>query len=163
MLIDANVFNGFFQSEIGRAHSLHGCPMTLMSCLSTVNPVHHDSGGLIEHEWRNLVDRDWFDVWLAANLQSGIVQYHQGLKDNSVEAQIKAKGFPTGRDIVYVRLGLGIVQSQGVCEFFTEDLDFYDPTKKGGSAANRTKILQKSSGPVAKILAKNGLSVRCVP
>lgn len=163
MLIDANVFNGYFQSQIGRTHVLQGCPNTLISSLSDVNPVHHDPDGIIEHEWRNLVDRDWFDAWLAANLQSGIVQFQNGEKDNSLESKIKAKGFPTGRDIVYIRVGLSLAKNYGGCDFFTEDLDFYDPTRKGGPAATRAKILQNSSGPVAKILAKFGLNVLCVP
>lgn len=163
MIIDANVFCGFFQYQIDRPHCLLGCPNKLMLSLSTQNPVYHDLDGIIEHEWRNLVDRDWFDVWLATSLQSGIVQYQGSVKDPSIESKIKAKGFPTGRDIVYVRVGLGLVKSQGTCNFFTEDLDFYDPTKKGGTAEARKKILKKSSGPVAKILTKTGLAVLCVP
>lgn len=163
MLIDANVFNGYFQSEIGRAHVLQGCPSALISTLSTDNPVHHDPDGIIEHEWRNLVDRDWFDAWLAANLQSGIVQYQKGEKDNSIESKIRSKGFPTGRDIIYVRVGISLAKKHGACDFFTEDLDFYDPTMKGGSAASRIKLLKASAGPVAKILGKGGLSVLCVP
>lgn len=163
MLIDANVFNGYFQYQIGRPHTLQGCPNVLMQSLTTTHPVHHDDGGIIEHEWRSVVDPDWFDVWLASNLQSGLIQYQVAKKDGSVESKLKAKGFPIGRDIIYVRVGLSVVSTDGVCAFFTEDMDFYDPTMKGCSATSRKKILQKSSGPVSKILSKSGVNVTCVP
>lgn len=163
MLIDANVFNGFFQFDIGLPHTLQGCPNTLMATVTPSHPVHHDDGGVIEHEWRRVVDPDWFDAWLVSSLQSGLIQYQGPTKNVSVEKQLMNKGFPTGRDIIYVRVGLSVVASKGSCAFFTEDIDFYDPKMKGCKATTRKKILQAASGPVCKVLSKVGLVVECVP
>lgn len=163
MLIDANVFLGFYCVEMNNAHTLQGCPKTLMQSFSAQNPIYHDRNGVIEFEWGNLVDRYWFKAWLSDQLTNGIIQYIEPLKDLSVESKIKAAGFPSGRDIVYVRVGMGIVNRIGKCDFYTEDLDFYEPSKKGCTSSQRLKILSTSSGKVAKILIKNNLNVSAVP
>ena len=163
MLIDANVFKGYFQFVLGKAHDLCGCPSTLIQNASLNSPIYHDSAGIIEHEWRNLVDREWFDGWLASNLASGTIQYTDSQKNQQIEKQISNVGFPVGRDVVYIRTALSIATANGNCDFYTEDLDFYDPPKKRCSASTRTKILRNSTGAVAKILRRNDVYVRCVP
>jgi hypothetical protein len=163
VVLDANVFKGYFQVDIGRPHCLCGCPKALMAGFTSSNPVHHDDGGVIEHEWRNVVDRDWFDAWLAASLLDGIITYATPTRDVALEKKLQGEGFPSGRDIVYVRLSLAVANARGHCEFFTEDLDFYDPKSKGCQAGRRRKMLQNSSGPVAKLLAKSSINVCCVP
>lgn len=163
MLIDANVFNGFFQVEIGKQHILQGCPKTLIDSASHQNPIYHDYNGLIEHEWRNVVDQEWFDVWLAAQFSTGTIALTAAINNNSLESKLKNVGFPTGRDIVYVRTGLAIAATNGSCLFFTEDIDFYDPTKKGCDSKTRKKIIANSTGPVCKLLGKSKIDVTCVP
>jgi hypothetical protein len=163
MIIDANVFKGYFQVEMGNTHTLCGCPQALLRTTSPSTPVFHDDGGVIEHEWRGVVDRDWFDAWLATHLQLGTIQYATPRKDGQAEKELQALGFPGGRDIVYVRLGLVVAASKSLCYLYTEDMDFYDPTMKGCGAQRRIKLLRASSGPVAKALAKRGLLVKCVP
>ncbi len=163
MLIDANVFKGYFQLEIGKPHSLNGCPRALMNTVSPTNPVYHDTGGIVEHEWRSVVDQEWFDAWLSANLQSGAVEYLPPTRIISLEKKLKGLGFPAGRDIVYVRVGLSVAEINGSCFFYTEDLDFYDPKLKSRNSATRIKALSSSVGPVSKLLAGVCISVRCVP
>lgn len=145
MLVDANVFKGYFQVEIGKTHDLRGCPRSLMSSITSDSPVYHDEGGRIEHEWRSVVDPEWFDVWLAASLQSGIVQYLPLTHDVSIEKRLKSLGFPSGRDVVYVRAGMTVVSRLAHCVLYTEDLDFYNPKLKSSNAATRLKVLQASS------------------
>jgi hypothetical protein len=163
VVVDANVFHGFFQMHIGKAHCLCGCPQTLLSTAASSNPVFHDTGGIVEHEWRNVVDIDWFDAWLASSLLSGTIQYIAPKRDVSLEKQLHANGFPGGRDIVYVRVSLAVAAAYAKCDFYTEDIDFYDPKLKGCKAASRLKLLTSSGGPVAKLLAKHDIDVQCVP
>lgn len=47
--------------------------------------------------------------------------------------------------------------------FFTEDLDFYDPTKKKCPAKTRAKLLSAAAGPICKILKKKDIHVSAVP
>lgn len=162
MIVDANIFKGYFDAQMGNAHALHGCPLTVMRQATSTTPIFHDVGQIVENEWRALVDQDWFDPWLADQLQSGSIAYIEPVRDNGVEKNLASLGFPKSRDIVYVRLGLGVVQKKkSSCKFFTEDLDFYDPKKKGCSSKTRTSILSGSKGPVAKLLKKKEIHVSC--
>lgn len=163
MLVDANVFQGFFQTHIGKPHVLCGCPATLFRAVTPASPVYHDVGRIIEHEWRGVVDRDWFEAWLATSLASGLIQYLSPTRDPSLEKRLAELGFPRSRDIVYVRIGLSVVAAHLACMFYTEDLDFYDPTQKGCAANRRRAILKAMAGPVPRLLAKSGIQVSCVP
>lgn len=164
MLIDANVFKGFFQMEIGAEHPLCGCPRTLVGSASPNNPIYHDIDGIIESEWKTLVDREWFEAWLAHQLTVGSVAYIAKTTDTALERKLGQLGFPKGRDVVYIRAGLSVVNQTNACEnFYTEDMDFFDPKQKKSGGTTRKKILQKASGGVAKILRKARLVVQCVP
>lgn len=163
MLIDANVFKGYYQIEIGKSHVLCGCPKQLFETTSSDNPVYYDNSGIVEFEWRNVVDYEWFEAWLSGRLQEGSIQFIEAAKNIALEKRLLGCGFPNGRDIVYVRLGLAVTTKKGECSFYTEDMDFYDPTLKNCTSTKRLKMLKSSSGPVAKILAKHGVNVACVP
>lgn len=164
MIIDANVFKGFYQAELGTMHMLCGCPSSLFNKATAANPIFHDSGGIIESEWVAVVDREWFEPWLANQLIAGLIAYTEQKKDAGLERNLVNLGFPGGRDFVYIRTGLGIISTnKSHCRFFTEDLDFYDPTKKGCPAKTRNSILRSSAGPVAKLLKKRKILVECVP
>lgn len=163
MIVDANVFKGFYQVDIGKAHSLCGCPAKLMSLVTPNRPVYHDDGGVLEHEWGAVVDRDWFEAWYSASLVSGLIKFCSAPKNLQVEKLIQGKGFPGGRDAIYVRVALTVVSLEESCVIYTEDLDFYNPKLKGCPAATRETILKSGNGPVSKILAKHQVTVSCVP
>lgn len=163
MLIDANVFKGYFQMEIGKPHNLCGCPRQLLEKITSSYPVYYDSGRIIESEWRGVVDFEWFEVWLSSHLQDDSIQFLPTSKNGEVEKKLKNCGFPIGRDLVYIRLALSVVAKQGECSLYTEDIDFFDPTLKSCTAAKRLKTLRGSCGPVAKLLIKHGVNVECVP
>jgi len=164
LVVDANIFKGFFESTMGSPHSLSGCPMQLLATCSQSNPIYHDIGKIVEHEWQQVVDRDWFEPWLASQLMSGLISYVEPVRDTELEKKLAGVGFPSGRDIIYARVGLGVVATVGgTCTLFTEDLDFFDPTQKKCPAKTRAKILAKASGPVCKILKKWDVQVSAVP
>ena len=164
MIIDANVFIGYFHSTIGSPLSLSGCPVILFILGTPTSAFYHDIGRLIENEWQTVVDREWFEPWFASQLMSGVICYVDPIRDAGLERNLTTLGFPTGRDIVYVRVGLSVVATKGSpCTLFTEDMDFYDPKKKGCAAKTRAKLLSVSSGPVCKILGKKNIEVSSVP
>lgn len=162
MIVDANIFKGYFQHQMGTTHSLCGCPNKIIGKASAATPIYYDFDGIVENEWMSVVDRDWFASWLAAQLQSGAIAYAKPIIDSGLEKNLTTLGFPRGRDVVYIRLCLGVMQiKKSGCEFFTEDLDFYDPKKKRYPAKTRIAILTKSTGPVLKLLKKRDILVSC--
>lgn len=164
LIVDANVFKGFFESTMGNSHALCGCPVQLMSRISAANPVFHDSGRIIESEWEQMVDREWFQPWLASQLMAGAISYVDPIRNLGLEKSLTNAGFPHGRDVVYARVGLGAVAVTGSpCMFFTEDLDFYDPKKKKCPAKTRAKLLAAAAGPICKVLKKKDIHVSAVP
>lgn len=164
MIVDANVFKGYYQFDIGVAHTLCACPGALFSLATANTPIYYDDGNIIESEWKALVDRDWFEPWLASQLTSGAIAYMTPIKDAGLEKNLATLGFPSGRDIVYVRVGLGVAKAlKSACKFFTEDLDFYAPKQKKSPAITRNKILRASNGPVQKLLRKRDIEVGCTP
>ncbi len=164
MIVDANVFKGYYEAVLGRRHSLCGCPQALISSATSQFPIFHDLDGIVEAEWRQVVDYEWFDAWLSDNLQRGNIQYANPIKDRALEKSLKSHGFPTGRDIVYVRLGLANVSVIGnACNFYTEDIDFYDPALKNSCSKTRLKLISSSGGPIPKVLKKRKIIAQCVP
>ena len=164
MIIDANIFKGYFQVTIGFNHDLCGCPKTLVEKATATDPIYYDLEGIIASEWQAVVDREWFEPWLADQLEAGTIAYLEKKIDIGFEKNLNTNGFPKSRDVIYVRVGLSAVEATGLaCALFTEDIDFYDPTKKGCAAKTRQKILASSSGPVAKLLRKRKIEVQCVP
>lgn len=163
MIIDANIFQGYFQADIGSMHNLFGCPKALVNSASQENPIYHDLGRIIESEWRNLVEPEWFEGWLAGALASGLIAILNAPHDNAIEKKVSAQGFPKSKDVVYIRLGACIAKSMGACNFYTEDMDFYDPSLKGCAAKTRKRLITTSAGPVAKILRKHSINVQCTP
>lgn len=134
MIIDANVFKGYFQLTVGSEHDLCGCPKILIDSATASNPIYHDIDGIITSEWQAVVDREWFEPWLADQLEAGTIAYIIKKIDLSFERKLISHGFPRTRDLIYVRVGLSAVESTGLaCSLFTEDIDFYDPKKKKAS------------------------------
>lgn len=164
MIVDANIFKGYFDSTMTTKHSLSGCPISLFAQFSTATPIYHDTGKIIESECQQVVDREWFEPWLATQLMEGTIAYVETVRNIELEKKLSAAGFPVGRDIVYIRVGLGVVGLKGgYCTLFTEDMDFYDPTQKKCASKTRAKILAAASGPVCKILKKSRVTVSSVP
>ncbi len=163
MIVDANVFKGFYESEMGNAHTLSGCPIKLMSKCTPDTPIYHDVGRIIENEWQQVVDYDWFTTWLSVQLLAGKISYVEPKHDNELEKKMANVGFPKGRDIVYARVCLSVVDLKGQpCTLYTEDLDFYDPKQKKCTAKTRAKLLLAATGPICKILKKKKIHVSSV-
>lgn len=163
IVIDANVFAGYYRYIIGRAcDPLTNCPSALFDKLGVEYFGYLDDGFLIQGEWQRQADYEWFEAWLASQLTSGALQYVSPRRDAGVEKQLANRGFPKTGDIKYVWTALGTMQTSDGCILASEDLDFYDPKKKSGSSKTRAAIIRNHRGPVRSYLKKE-LSLEVLP
>lgn len=163
IIIDANVFAGYYRHVIGKAcDPLTDCPSVLFGKLGVDYFGFLDDGFLIQSEWQKQADHEWFDAWLSAQLTSGALQYVSQKRDAGVEKQLEKRGFPKAGDIKYIWTALGIAQISGDCILASEDLDFYDPKKKSGSSKTRASIIRNHRGAVRSYLKKE-LSLEVLP
>lgn len=165
VVIDANIFKSYYEALInGTATVLTSCPKKIFDNLGVDHDYvgYLDEGGIIKHEWENLVDRQWFDAWFGDMLVLAHLELVTPYRDNGLESKLYSIGFPHGRDMIYVRVSRQVVNQRNRCTFITEDLDFFDPTQKQSSAKTRQKILLSSFGSVNKVLRKHGVDAKCV-
>jgi hypothetical protein len=160
-VVDANVFCAYFKSTFG--HAITGftaCPRALIDSPVADVVLALDVGSQIEHEWRSVVNAGWFDAWLGTALIDGKVEYFECDACPVLDATLRSHGFPaSSKDKWYVRLA----RSPNRGRLVSEDLDFFDPTKKAAlSGATRTKFLQAGSGALRRSLLKLGVDVRAI-
>jgi hypothetical protein len=127
-----------------------------------------DAGGIIEHEWANLVDPVWFQAWLADQLVSGKLIQVQASASPAVARDLYTLGFPRkrSRDIWYIRTAQALLAQPDAPRpgyLVSEDVDFYDPKIKNGDHKTRVKTIKESKGPIARYLRRNlAIEVLCV-
>lgn len=156
VIIDANVVKGFFQRSIlGQDTDLTGCPVDALSCLTVDNFAIIDDGNMIFSEWRSVVDKEWFDPWIAKMLIDDLVHFIKVRADADISRQLRALGFPNSRDIWYIRTACSASSQFGKSCLLTEDIDFFSPKDKKNDSKRRSDILTSCSGPVAKFLRKS--------
>ena len=167
LVIDANIVKGYYQEivlgldVVNRPDGLMASPSPIFDQLGSTLTCYLDEGGIIEYEWRGVVENEWFFSWFGDMLVNGSIQKLPTNKDKAIENKIIDKGFPASRDHRYVQVAAAIIRLELADESYllSEDLDFYDPTKKSGKASTRKKILELGRGPVSKILKKYGINV----
>ena len=162
VVLDANLFKAFFDKSVcGTEVNTNGCPVELFAKLGITFLATLDDEGIIEYEWRSLVQGEWFDAWLAEKLINAHIILVAAPTSIAVEKALQKLGFPKSRDVKYVRTALTNV-ARGHSHLFTEDLDFYDPTQKGCAAKQRTKLLSGSKSKVQKLLRKYEVEIGSV-
>lgn len=158
-VLDAQVVKGYFEeSVLGIESDLTGSPVELVESLRPDCRAYVDSGGIIEHEYDNLVDSEWFQAWYAERLIGDELVPIETATCHGEMRKLRKCGFPNSRDRWYVRTALAVVQKDNMCVLVTEDLDFYDPAIKG-RAGRRKAVLLKRKGPVAKYLRSCAVEV----
>jgi hypothetical protein len=166
LVIDANVFHAFFYESIkGVNHPERTGQVTpIFDALGTSLIAFIDEGKQIEHEWRTVakLGQEWFDNWLADCFLNGKVFEIEHSKDANIARRYKDAGFPSGRDIWYIRVAHGLTS---ICKrsrpcLIAEDVDFFDPTKKKSS--NKKEIFLSGKGPVVELLRKDGIDLFCI-
>lgn len=165
LIIDANVIAGYYrESVLGDDAGLSAQTENVFDGIGTEHRVFLDDQQQVETEWRNVVDREWFEAWYGDLLASGAGTLLPVGTCNVLRGRLEAFGFPRGsKDFWYIRTAIAVVQVYGNAVILTEDMDFYEPSKKSLSDRPREIILLASAGKVAKHLQKKeGISVICV-
>lgn len=156
IVIDAQIVKGFFQETVLEIdHELSASPMALFDISFRIYPIHVDDKGTFKHEWRAVVEPEWFDTWYTDQIRDGAICEVAAPADQQLKKQLAKIGFPaTGRDIWYARVCNQVSQVIGFCVFVSEDLDFYEPEAKRGDSKHRSKVLINESGSVRKYFKK---------
>ena len=157
------MINGYFQETVLESKSqLTANPSPIFDRLGHDHTLFLDDEGHIEHEWGEVVGREWFEAWYADILRDGKAQLIQVSTYPEIRKRLLTLGFPkTGGDIWYVRTAKTVSERCGNSYLITEDMDFFDPKRKRDQA--RKKILQSKAAPVAKYLRKKeNVIVACV-
>lgn len=162
-IVDANILKAFYEKTVlDISHSLTGCPEEAFSKLAK---IYVDDGGKIEYEWRSLVDPDWFDTWLSREITVGRIELLSVQNHASVCKKVYKNGFPiNSKDIWYIRTAKELsISIGGMGLLISEDIDFFDPTKKSHSGQARIKIIKSETAKLKKILQKEeNISVMCL-
>ncbi|HEU5207977.1 MAG TPA: hypothetical protein VFU06_01095 [Longimicrobiales bacterium] len=163
-VVDANIIRAYFEEAV-----LNLTPDTTAPCrafiesLGSTNVCFVDSNGTIEHEWGNVVDPDWFRAWFGDLLATGAVGIIDAPARPDLRNELRKLGFPAnGRDIWYVRAAAAAAGNADSAQLVTEDIDFFDPTKKKAGKKARDRLLHERKGPVLKALEKHGISVNAM-
>jgi hypothetical protein len=165
IVIDAQVVWGYFKEAILELEpSLTGRAEPVFERLGSEDLAFLDQEGHIEHEWRSVIDREWFDPWYARLLSAGAATLIPVETCNMLRKQLERLGFPRShKDIWYVRTAKAVADHYGQVIIVTEDMHFYDPTQKKTNAKHRRRILLSGDGQVARYLRrKECIDIRCV-
>lgn len=156
VVVDAQILKGFFQESVLEIdHGLSASPQLVFDAEFRRYPIFVDDQGTIVQEWRSVVEPEWFDTWFTDQIRDGVICEIDAAAEKQLKKALSNLGFPaTGRDIWYARTCNSAAKVNGFCVLVSEDLDFYQPSEKGCSAARREKLLLTESGNVRKFFRK---------
>jgi hypothetical protein len=167
VVIDAQLLAGLYRETIvGEAPAYSAATTDLFARLGSEDLGYMDRDGVIESEYRALVDPDWFDAWLGDRLQAGDFVISAGRRCPALlKILVVQHGFPRrSKDCRYIELCCGVVEATGEwTALISEDLDFYEPKAKAANSSYRQRVLASGRGPVARHLKKHEMiAVRTV-
>jgi hypothetical protein len=160
--IDANIVKALFQESTRGSHAASASPADIFAELATEQfRIAVDSGGQMLNEWMSCTNSEWFEAWYGDFVgQANVVQVTPGRHTEVLRHMRSTLGFPTSRDVWLVRTACTEAADYEVAILLSDDLDFFDPTKKSAGARVRTELLQGGRrAPVRKYLKKHGVSV----
>jgi hypothetical protein len=169
LLIDANVFRAIYEEDIGLASprpERTGSATPVLDQTARPSKFFIDDGHQIESEWRKQCrnDSEWFEAWVAEQFRVGNI-WEVTVEDSHRTKAKKAIafGFPANSiDIWYIRVAYVSkdVRPNMPIHLVSEDIDFYDPAMK--KSKNKINKIQNGSGPVAKHLKRENITVSCI-
>jgi hypothetical protein len=155
MILDANVIKGFFLEDVlGLDSQLTANATPLIQSIENENKVYVDVNGIIESEWRNVVDPEWFDIWYSEMIYTNKIIPIRASNNVGLRRELSSLGFPNSRDIWYVRVAEKVADMNDSCNLFTEDIHFYDPRKGHVKGKARIRIMCSNNAAVKKLLRK---------
>lgn len=153
--VDANAIHAF-QKE--RSEDLVGPAHDAINSIFASDCIALDEGELCLQEWAACAGGSFplnIRDWAADQMVVGKIRNFP-LCSNTIRKELLSIGLPQD-DHKWVRLSIG-------CEgrvIVTDDIDFFDPTKKNASAATKEKIKSSGSGPCSKKLSKKfGIKIK---
>lgn len=153
--VDANAIHQFQDERIKEAP---GDGHTCISAIIENDCIALDEGGLCLQEWIECAGGRFpfaLTDWVADQAILGKIRYFP-LSPNTIRKHLLSLGMPP-KDHKWVRLAIG---SEGRI-IVTDDIDFFDPTRKNAPNASKAKIKNKGTGPCSKVLKKQyGVSVK---
>lgn len=164
VVIDAQLILGYYCEDVLGRPPIHTAAVReVVARLGSGDTACVDDAQQIEAEYRQLVDREWFDAWFGDRLLLGEVVAVKADACRELLARLRGYGFPRGRDRRYVAVAATLAKEQGCSILLSEDLDFYDPRAKRADSRRRMAVILSQKGPVADHLRKeSAVEVRCV-
>ncbi len=156
VVIDANRIAGYFKESVLELNTdLTDKATYIIDRPENQDQVYLDINGNIEKEWESVVDSEWFSVWFARLLIDEKAYCIEVDLYSFLCKKLRLLGFPRSRDIWYIRTAKEISNNQSRAYIISEDIDFFDPSKKCSSSSSRLTILKNRRGPICKYLDKN--------
>lgn len=146
--VDANAIN-CFQRE--RKQERPGDAHKAIEKIFEKDCIALDEGGLCLQEWEECAGGTFpinIRDWAADQMIYGRIRNYE-LCTNHCRKELLAVGLPK-KDHKWVRLAIG----SGGNLIVTDDIDFFDPTKKNSSSAVKQKIKNSGQGPCSTMLRK---------
>ena len=131
LVVDANVLKGYFEETvIGSPHSLSDSAVGIFEADSSCVVLYHDDGGIVEQEWRQLVEPEWFSAWLARLYTEDRLKTIARAQCPQIKACLKTAGFPVrSRDFTYIRTAEAVGSAHANSSIVSDDMHFFNPKK----------------------------------
>jgi hypothetical protein len=156
-VVDANAIH-CFQTE--RITAQPGVGHLAITAITASHCIALDNQKLCLQEWLDCAGGKFpfaLTDWVGDQLVAGKIRLYE-LSSNKCRKDLLSVGLPQA-DHKWVRLAVGC----GGRKLVSEDIDFFDPSKKKASAEVKSKLKQGKNGPCAKHLAKSyGIEIMCL-
>lgn len=164
VVIDANVFQAYYQKNLhGNLPNVTGDPSDLFEriLLGTVR-ITFDESDHIKSEWERVVEREWFGRWFSKMLMDGDIQF-VALAPCDFLCHMQQHGFPRSKDVRYLQTAMASKCDDSQVYLVSEDMDFFDPTKKASGLATRHRIMKDGATRITNYLRKKqNIQVACI-
>lgn len=147
-VVDASAISAFQKERISGESAM---ATTAMGLISKKTPIVLDAEGHCLQEWMDCAAGTHpfaLSAWVADQFTAGTIEYGSFCPD-TLHKTLNGHGLEK-KDHKWVRLCAGATAPY----LITNDIDFFDPTKKKGDTKTRIKIMSDRTGPCAKFLRK---------
>ncbi len=154
-VLDANIVKGVFEEDVHGTHDLTDSPgSVLRRIIASGERICIDDGGLMQAEWANCVEREWFENWFLTLASESNLTAISPIDCRHILKRLRIDyGFPQTRDRAVLTVALTDAATQGRSRLLTEDLDFFDPKAKGQAKTRQRLLSGQTSAPVATFLS----------
>ncbi len=165
LVIDANVIKAYFMESVLEIDGeLTGSTLPIFERFKGIDQVFLDESGQIKHEWREPIDKEWFDAWYPELLLNGAAFEISVKTEHQLRNRLEsACGFQRGnKDFWYIKTAKSVAEVYSEAFLISEDIDLHEPSEKKATGDYRRTILLSGSGKVVKLLRKECISMHCV-